>query len=103
MSRLIGLLGTLLLGCASAAIAQTNAAPPLAGHIVVVRFSDVSALSGKMPSPTQYLIDHLQSLRVDAARSEETDPVVAAAEATDICSREKANGVVIGRLTLSRT
>lgn len=56
-----------------------------------------------MPSPTEYLIDHLRSLHVDAARSGETDPVVAAAEAADICSRENANGVVIGRLTLSRT
>lgn len=98
MNRLIGTLAVLLLACPwSGAAAQ-----PRGGTLLVVPFADVSAHSGKMPSPTAYLLSQLTASHVNAAQSEPIDPIVAVTEAGDLCAQRSASGLVVGVLDLTR-
>ena len=98
MNRLIGTLAVLLLACPwSAATAQ-----PRAGTFLVVPFGDVSAHSGKMPSPTTYLLSQLSASHVNVLQSEPIDPIVAVTEAGALCTQRAASGLVLGVLDLTR-
>lgn len=72
-------------------------------RIVLVPFGDVSAVSGKMPSPTSYLSEQLAGAHVDVADAGPIDPIFAATEASSLCAGQSASGVVIGVLDLTRT
>ena len=98
MNRLIGTLAVLLLACPwSGANAQ-----PRAGTFLLVPFSDVSAHSGKMPSPTAYLLSQLTASHVSVVQGEPIDPIVAVTEAGDLCAQRAASGLVVGVLDLTQ-
>ncbi|MGH7329393.1 MAG: hypothetical protein ACREJX_13685 [Polyangiaceae bacterium] len=92
MPLLASLLGTLLLAQA-----------PFAGPVLVVPFSDVSAVSGNMPSPTTYLAEQLRRNHVDVVLSDRIDPIVAATGAPQLCAERRVNGLIVGRLVLTRS
>lgn len=98
MNRLIAAAAALLLLCTwSGAAAQQRG-----GNLLVVPFVDVSAHSGKMPSPTAYLLAQLSASHVNAAQSDPIDPIVAVTEAGDLCTQRSASGLIVGVLDLTR-
>ena len=72
-------------------------------RIVLVPFGDVSAVSGKMPSPTSFLSEQLAAAHVDVADAGPVDPIFAATDASNLCAHQSAGGVLIGVLELTRT
>ncbi|MGH7659801.1 MAG: hypothetical protein ACRENA_02645 [Vulcanimicrobiaceae bacterium] len=98
MKRLFAAAAVLLFACTAAGAS----AQPRAGTLLVVPFGDVSAHSGKMPSPTAYLISQLGASHVNVLQSEPIDPIVAVTEAGDLCTQRAASGVVVGVLDLTQ-
>ena len=72
-------------------------------RLVVVPFGDVSAVSGKMPSPTAYLRERLAEVHVDVADAGPIDPIFAVTDAANLCAHESASGVLVGMLDLTRS
>jgi hypothetical protein len=98
MKRSIAAAATLLILCTwTGASAQ-----PRAGALLVVPFSDVSAHSGKMPSPTGYLLSQLSASHVNVVQSDPMDPIVAITQAGELCMQRAASGLVVGMLDLTR-
>lgn len=71
-------------------------------RVVVVPFTDVSAVSGKMPSPTLFLVDRLTQ-HFDVAQAGPIDPIFAVTEAGQLCKDYAADDLVVGTLDLTLT
>lgn len=94
------------LRCAFAAIALLLALPAGAlanSRLLVVPFGDVSAVSGKMPSPTAFLVEQLSDAHFGVVDAGPIDPIFAATEAVQLCKDRAATGLVIGALDLTRS
>ncbi|GEM_PF-4887159 len=98
MNRLVAALIGLLLACTRSGAA----AQPRAGTLLVIPFADVSAHSGKMPSPTAYLIARLTASHLSVEQTDPVDRIVAVTEAGDLCAQRAASGLVVGTLDLTR-
>ena len=72
-------------------------------RVLVVPFEDVSAVSGKMPPPTAYLVDRLKDQHFDVKTSAVLDPMLAISGAAQLCTENSADAIVAGTLELSRT
>ena len=95
----VALAGLLFACIPGDAIAQ----PPPTNRLLVIPFPDVSPYSGRMPSPTKYLVAQLSASQLDVSEAPDMDPIVAATSATDLCTATSSTGLVLGTIQLTST